>query len=498
MQFPIVQKVAEYIEWFFNAIGLGDAGVLVALALFVGIPVLHRQNVKQLEKDKEKGAKGLVEEHARVGQRWLHPSSYRDMLRRALRQVDDLLGQNPWGPNTFDFCLRIAVVYPIAIIFLVWVATGINTSGISGFFPVVGLGQRVIFLICIGVSVFAFVKSLFSNGFKSFVWNIFMCAFAYAGACSVTFPGAVASAFVGAFALAGDLVVVFVFACPFALAITISYLHRLLFQAGHPSTGFGVLIVLLMSVVLLILWLQPTSHLAAYGLLVFLATLPLVNVVFDWASIGLTRWLLRRTVQGHSAWINAAIDIVSALLMLVLLAVTTVAAIQTLNLLAQSCGAAASLIDVAGLLSMLRDKPGDPSVWWTHAVLFSTLLPSLTHGCLAAGTFITARILPCSWLEAHQAGLMKAYEEGTLKGNRRLLLYHARMITLRQLASIGVVVGCLALIVAIPSGLGIFIWQYFGGLLLWVCEETAAVLGAPVQPVLPDPADILRGGGLHV
>jgi hypothetical protein len=544
MQFQFFSELSKLLKQFFDAIGLGDAFFLVMLMLVVGLWWLHRWNVKQLEEDKKKGSQGLRDEAERVGRPWLEPTSYRGKLGSALTRVDRSLGEHPWGPNTFDFCLRLAVVYPLASVLLVWVVTGLNTSGISGFLPEADLGRRLFGLIGIGFSAFAFWKYLSEKGRKRFVWLAFAFAFATgagtagpgafavasvaafaaavifafafaapvaapvaaagAGAGAVAFIGAVAVASAVAFAGtgAGAVAVAFAFTVAstvaVAVAVAVFYIHEELTQAGRPSIGHGVFVMLLMSVILFIVWLQPSSSSVAYAPLFFLGVLPLVNVVFDWGSIGLTRWLLRRTHQGHSAWLNAAIDIVSALAILVLLAIATVATVQSFNLLAQSSGATAPLVDVAGLLATLRDKPGDPSVWWIYAILFSTLLPSALHGCLAAGTLITARLVPPTWLEAHRVGLRQAYKEGTLEGNRRLLLYHARLMTLRNVTSAAVVLVCLVLVVAIPTGLGIFIWQYFGQLLLWACEGTAAALGAPVQPILPDPSEILRGGGFHV
>ena len=65
------------------------------------------------------------------------------------------------------------------------------------------------------------------------------------------------------------------------------------------------------------------------------ALIPIVNVPFDWASLGLTRALLRRGVEEGAPsplWLGLG-DFVLGLILLALLAVALIAALQTADAL---------------------------------------------------------------------------------------------------------------------------------------------------------------------
>jgi hypothetical protein len=68
----------------------------------------------------------------------------------------------------------------------------------------------------------------------------------------------------------------------------------------------------------------PTPDMRRYSLLVFLAALPLINVVFDWISLGVTRGLLSWQVSGRPSWLATlgigALDLFVAVILLFALA----------------------------------------------------------------------------------------------------------------------------------------------------------------------------------
>ena len=103
-------------------------------------------------------------------------------------------------------------------------------------------------------------------------------------------------------------------------------------------------------------------------LLVFLTLLPLINSVFDWLSLAVTRALLRHV-----------------------LAMTIAAALQVMDRLSQS-GGEPKFFDLVGTLHRVRTEPADPAIWWVYFTLFSTLLPTLAHAAIVTGSFVTWRL----------------------------------------------------------------------------------------------------------
>jgi len=210
-------------------------------------------------------------------------------------------------------------------------------------------------------------------------------------------------------------------------------------------------------------------------LLGFLAALPLVNAVFDWLSLGLTRYLLARTARGAQPLLNGALDIAGAAIILFSLAVATTAALQGLNTLAFASGSDRPLIDLPFILETLREQPGDPAVWWVYFMLFSTLIPSVIHLFIAASSFITWT-LPKPWLARHRAALEAGFD-----GHPQAQARTALTMTVRQFASLGALALALAAIIGVGFGLTNIVPQ-FGMALLWVAEHTAAALYAPITP----------------
>ena len=119
------------------------------------------------------------------------------------------------------------------------------------------------------------------------------------------------------------------------------------------------------------------------------ALIPIVNVPFDWASLGLTRALLRRGVEEGAPsplWLGLG-DFVLGLILLALLAVALIAALQTADALIAHFGGV-PVADVVALLDNIADKPRDPANYWAYATLFSTLIPSALNAVIGAVSLI--------------------------------------------------------------------------------------------------------------
>ncbi|MGH6848807.1 MAG: hypothetical protein ACREC0_15650 [Methylocella sp.] len=128
--------------------------------------------------------------------------------------------------------------------------------------------------------------------------------------------------------------------------------------------------------------------------LLFLGLFTLLNAPFDWASLGLTRALLRRGLELGGWWpyLLALVDACLAGVIIALLALTMVVGAQTFVALAVHGGGARAVV-------LPLDKPffdgittGAPEYWWVYALLLSTMIPSLVN--LAIGGMALSRGIP--------------------------------------------------------------------------------------------------------
>jgi len=107
--------------------------------------------------------------------------------------------------------------------------------------------------------------------------------------------------------------------------------------------------------------------------------LPLVNAVFDFASVGLTRYLLRLGLeQKRAAW-RAVLDGLGGIAIFFALGCTLIAFV---TFVVPADGV--PLVDLTQLFTDLRRAPGD--YIWLMIKLFSSLLPTLLHLSVAVLT----------------------------------------------------------------------------------------------------------------
>jgi hypothetical protein len=124
--------------------------------------------------------------------------------------------------------------------------------------------------------------------------------------------------------------------------------------------------------------------------MLFLGLLPLLNAPFDWASLGLTRALLRRGLELKGWWpfFLALADALAAGVIVALLAISMVLGVQTFDALVAHNGtqpllplipAYVSDPDVPALLDSIEANPGKSEYWWVYTLLLSTMIPSVIN-----------------------------------------------------------------------------------------------------------------------
>ncbi|MGV6808677.1 MAG: hypothetical protein ACWA5U_02275 [bacterium] len=171
----------------------------------------------------------------------------------------------------------------------------------------------------------------------------------------------------------------------FTLAITILVLETL--QRLQLIKYYLIRALLLNSLLLLLLGLviifnaQLGSTIRAS--LIFIGFLPIINAFFDYLSIGLTRYLLQKSLQSRFPALLGFVDAIGAAVFFLLLK----ASLLTLFILLQDANGEPllPLLGEAGLLKQIEQQPHD--FYWLYFVLFSTLIPTILHLNLACFSF---------------------------------------------------------------------------------------------------------------
>jgi hypothetical protein len=128
-------------------------------------------------------------------------------------------------------------------------------------------------------------------------------------------------------------------------------------------------------------------------LVLFLGLLSLLDAPFDWASLGLTRALLRRGLELGGWWpyVLALVDAGLAALIIAALALTMVVGVQAFDALAVH-GGGNPVLPLGALFDGIAANPSAPEYWWLYALLLSTMIPSLVN--LVIGGTSLVRGLP--------------------------------------------------------------------------------------------------------
>jgi hypothetical protein len=128
-------------------------------------------------------------------------------------------------------------------------------------------------------------------------------------------------------------------------------------------------------------------------LLLFFGLLTLLNAPFDWASLGLTRALLRRGLELGGWWpyFLGLVNAVLATAIVALLALTIVVAVQAFGELVTH-GGGAPILPLGPLFDGIAKNPGAPEYWWVYTLLLATMIPSLVN--LAIGGMALSRGIP--------------------------------------------------------------------------------------------------------
>lgn len=208
-------------------------------------------------------------------------------------------------------------------------------------------------------------------------------AFALAFALAVTLAGAFA--FAVAFAVEGVLTVEGILTIAIAFAL-VSVVEKRIEKRAAPLTALMIFSIFGFAVLLAAARVaQEWQNDEARTVFLFLGVFPIVNAVFDFGSLGLTRFCLRQSLEGAAVrlagvdvkplkwWVIDTVGAVAALLGLCAALVLVVAGVNGL--------AAAPVMDMAQLFADMRPGSG-VDMRWLYLMVFSTLLPTVAHFAL--------------------------------------------------------------------------------------------------------------------
>jgi hypothetical protein len=339
-----------------------------------------------------------------------------------------------WTAPALDRCLLLALVYPIAAIFIVWAVSGHVGPAEKALWlpPASSVWMRGLAVTVIGTYTFA-LRRLVRSSRISIVSVTVVLTLAIALSLALSLAGARVpyDRTVGHIALAVSFTAFLtayatvildrgVGAVAVAAAITVAVANRdvsaAAFAAAVPVAVAAVPgAVVAVTAIGVVAWLSHTAARARWQggflpsflvamslgclvaahylssfprwdecgpLLLFLGLLTLLNAPFDWVSLGLTRALLRRGLELGGWWpyFLALADALAAALIIALLALTMVIGVQTFDHLAEHSGRAdARVLPLDKLFDGIAAHPAAPEYWWVYALLLSTMIPSLLN-----------------------------------------------------------------------------------------------------------------------
>jgi hypothetical protein len=356
------------------------------------------------------------------------------------------LGADIWTYAGFNKLLLFALAYPLVFMLLTWLLTDVGQMGEAVVLPSYGTGWLAFFkrfgvflLMLLPFLPFVIAKCLrpkwlgfgstTKNNLKVFASSVVLfilsqevlrsielgavlgavvgavvLAVAVAGAVvgAVTVLGAGAVAVADADAVAGAVAVAGASAGASAVVVffAIDLLVDAMDKGKHQSSILQCIAVVAVTMTLAILvcavtyfapqWTTDTGQLSAsklaFTIMLFMGILPLCNALFDWLSVGFTRYCLRSMASGKlSAAVLVVADIVIGLLLTVGLFALVLKILQWMQLAGWG-------IDAKAVVTAFRANPLDPQVSWIAMLALTNMLPTLVHLVITFWGLFTAQI----------------------------------------------------------------------------------------------------------
>ncbi|MGH6812946.1 MAG: esterase/lipase family protein, partial [Methylocella sp.] len=326
-----------------------------------------------------------------------------------------------WTAPAFDRCLFLALIYPVATILIIWTVSGhagpaemalglkpdvpgwsrgliVATAALQGFVTwTLFRGKRpksiftyAVVALCAVAGAAALAFAFGSSGAGAVAFGVAVAAsVASAGraAGAVAVAAAIPTVFGLVFGLAGASMSTVAWVFFIVGAASIGTLLLCAFAIKHQAQGIFLLFFMPAMIPACLAAVKVLSHLGTTWpytgpLLLFLGLLTLLNAPFDWASLGLTRALLRRGLELKGWWpyVLALVDACLAGVIVALLALIMVVGVQAFDELAvHGGGEKAAVLPLDALFDGIAKNPAAPEYWWVYALLLSSMIPSLIN-----------------------------------------------------------------------------------------------------------------------
>lgn len=310
-----------------------------------------------------------------------------------------------WTAPALDRCVVIALFYPLATITLIWVVSGHvgPAEAAVGLTSDVSVWQRGLFF---GSVLTVILATRHADWFLAALWTLAVAI--GAGLIAELGTSSIAIAFTAALGAAFSSIA----GAGVALAI-VAVAALASWRTGVAlSIGYMLVVGAASMCVVAVAWLQdiakkrqweglflsmylPLMILFCFGaaemlsdspkwlggrLLLFLGLLTVLHAPFDWASLGLTRALLRRGLERGGWWplLYGLIDAAFAPIIIAALALTMVVGVQAFDQLVAH-GGGKRILPLDSLFDGIAANPSAPEYWWAYALLLSTMIPSLIN-----------------------------------------------------------------------------------------------------------------------
>ena len=297
---------------------------------------------------------------------------YRSVMRKGLDWLDSRLSsreaqqgpaQRAWSFGLLNITMALAFAYPILAITIQWLCGHAIDFGGQEVIAASPPQARIFTAVWLGSSLFFY---LFAGASKSrWRWTLVILA------TGILLLGLI---FADRFAVPENVAV----ASAVAVAVATAE-KRSSRQMAWRLLYCGVLVALLIVAIKMPDDFGAGQRSRAVFVMLTFCLLPLVNAVFDFASVGLTRYLLRLGLeQKRAAW-RAVLDGLGGIAIFFALGCTLIAFV---TFVVPANGV--PLVDLTQLFADMRRAPGD--YIWLMVTLFSTLLPTLLHISVAVLT----------------------------------------------------------------------------------------------------------------
>ena len=318
---------------------------------------------------------------------------YRSVMRRGLDWLDSRLSaheapqgpaQKAWSFGLLNATMALALAYPILAITIQWLCGSAIDFGGQEVMAASPPQARIFTAVWLGSSVLVY---LFAGASKSrWRWTLVILA------TGILLLGLI---FADGFAVPGNIAVAGTVAVAVQQAQSQAQSHVAVAATSAGTVAgaeerssrpmarrllfCGVLVALLIVAIKMPDDFGAGQRNQAVFFMLTMGVLPLVNAVFDFASVGLTRYLLRLGLeQKRAAW-PAVLDGLGGIAIFFALGCTLIAFV---TFVVPADGV--PLVDLTQLFADMRRAPGD--YIWLMVTLFSTLIPTLLHLSVAVLT----------------------------------------------------------------------------------------------------------------